>query len=174
MKNLKNLTKVQLIEQLQKQKDIINQNNKDNNNNQNTKSNNQSLFTKFIEIFLLLKSIILKITLIALIIKIFKKYKFIRTIYKILNGLIVGIFGFSVMDIWGFDVFKAWGVWIRATAIYIWFAALFSTIGYTRTTDKMDERWKPMIDRQKNRRQVILKTVEKIDRLNEILQKQSE
>jgi hypothetical protein len=114
MKNLKNLTKVQLIEQLQKQKDennkdSVNQNNEINQNKtvetkqtvdikQNNKSND-SIIQKFIEIFLLLKSIILKITLITLIIKIIKKYKFIRTIYKILNTLIMGIFGFSIMDI---------------------------------------------------------------------------
>nr|YP_009487186.1 hypothetical protein [Russula compacta]AWB36088.1 hypothetical protein [Russula compacta] len=102
---------------------------------ESNKIKNDSLFQKFIEIFLLLKSIILKITLIALLIKVFKKYKHLRTLYKLLNTFVWSLFGFSIIDLWGFDLFKGWLGWVRETAVYIWFAALIATKGYTKRAE---------------------------------------
>jgi len=73
--------------------------------------------------------------LIALIIKIIKKYKYLRLFFKLINRMIVGIFGFSLFDIWGVDLFHGWFAWIRQTPIYLWFATLIATKGYSRQTE---------------------------------------
>nr|YP_009487167.1 hypothetical protein [Russula compacta]AWB36069.1 hypothetical protein [Russula compacta] len=52
-----------------------------------------------------------------------------------MNALIVGLFGFSIFDLWGFDLFKGWMGWVRETAVYIWFAALIATKGYTKRAE---------------------------------------
>jgi hypothetical protein len=96
LKSLQNLTKAELISKLETSK--VDQN--------KIESNKDSLIQKMLEIFLLIKSILLKITLIALIIKLLKKYRLIRGLYSIINALIAGIFGISLMDLYGFDLMR--------------------------------------------------------------------
>jgi hypothetical protein len=110
---MQNLTKGELITKL---KQI--ESKKDSNNKQNNVSN-QSLTQKFIELFLLVKSILLKITLIALLIKVFKKYRIVKTIFKLINATILGLFGFSVMDIYGSDLLKDCVYYLRNNGIYM-------------------------------------------------------
>ena len=117
LKSLQNLTKAELISKLETSK--VDQN--------KIESNKDSLIQKMLEIFLLIKSILLKITLIALIIKLLKKYRLIRGLYSIINALIAGIFGISLMDLYGFDLMRDCVWWIRNSSIYMWFSALISS-----------------------------------------------
>jgi hypothetical protein len=49
------------------------------------------------------KTILLKLTLISFLIKIFKKYSLLKTIWRILNTIIVSIFGLSLLDNFGIE-----------------------------------------------------------------------
>lgn len=95
MKNLKKLTKAELISKLNslktKQLEIMN-------SNTTNISNNPTLFKVILKNILYFKSIILKVTLIALIIKLFKRYSILRRLWTVFNTILVTIFGISLVD----------------------------------------------------------------------------
>lgn len=92
--NFNKLTKQQLIQQIES----IKTENKNNNNK-------KSLIQRFLEFWIFYKNLFFKITIVALIIKIFRKYSILKKIWRILNTLVMSIFGISMFDIYGFDIF---------------------------------------------------------------------
>lgn len=69
--------------------------------NKNQKSFSEGIknyFTQILNLIITFKDLLLKLTLVSLIIGIFKKYKFFRKIWLIINTIIMGIFGLSLFD----------------------------------------------------------------------------
>ena len=64
----------------------------------------KSYLSSFWDFLLKLKSIIGKLTLITFFLQLFRKYSIIKRIWKILNSIIVTIFGISLIDNFGFEV----------------------------------------------------------------------
>ena len=94
--NLNKFTKAELISKL-KRSDVKN------NNKINEGGNNQTAFSKLIELILTFKNILIKLTLISFLIKIFKKYSLFRRLWTLLNTIVMGIFGISLIDNFGLD-----------------------------------------------------------------------
>jgi hypothetical protein len=62
-----------------------------------------SYFSQIWNLILTFKNILVKLTLISFFIQIFKKYRIFRKIWRILNTIIVTIFGISLIDNFGLD-----------------------------------------------------------------------
>nr|UEP17202.1 hypothetical protein [Russula sp.] len=99
MNNLKKYTKAELISKLKRSE---------------TKSDikltlfNQinSYLHQIWDLIMIFKNILLKLTFISLIIQIFKKYRIFRTLWKIINTIVMSIFGISLLDNFGFEFIK--------------------------------------------------------------------
>lgn len=91
--NFNKLTKQQLIQQI----DLI--------KTENINNNKKSWFQRFLEFLIFYKKFIFKITIVTLIIKIIRKYSILTKIWRILNTIVMSIFGISMFDIYGFDIF---------------------------------------------------------------------
>lgn len=89
MKNLQKYTKAELISKLK-----TNQNN----NQKSFLEGIKLYFYQIIELMLTFKNLLLKLTLISLIIGTFKKYRFFRKIWLLINTIVMGIFGLSLFD----------------------------------------------------------------------------
>lgn len=96
--NLNKLTKVELISKLKRSE---------------TKSDSSTKLTLFNQIksylyqiwdlITIFKNILLKLTFISLIIQIFRKYRIFRTLWKIINTIVMSIFGISLLDNFGLE-----------------------------------------------------------------------
>jgi hypothetical protein len=91
--NLKNLTKAELIKQIESIK------------TENNNKNKKSWIQRFLEFLIFYKNLIFKITIVALIIKIFRKYSILKKIWRIFNTIVMSTFGITMFDIYGFDYF---------------------------------------------------------------------
>jgi|HubBroStandDraft_2_1064218.scaffolds.fasta_scaffold02020_7 hypothetical protein len=107
--NLMNLNKKELIENI-KQLEVI---------------KDQTVFSKIRENIISYKAFILKMSLIALIIRLFTKFKVFRLIWKVVNLIILSIFGISLFDIYGIDYFESMLDFLRNSSIYKWIRILF-------------------------------------------------
>lgn len=128
--NLNKYTKAELISRINKYK--------------NDRIEGKSIFIKFKcyisqiwELILTLKGLIVKLTFITFIIKFFTKYALLSKIWRILNSIILAIFGISLIDNFGFDFisnliieFKiiSWNIidYLSNTHFYIYLKELFS------------------------------------------------
>jgi hypothetical protein len=91
--NLKNLTKADLIKQIESIK------------TENKNNNKKSWIQRFLEFLIFYKNLMFKITIVALIIKILRKYSILNKIWRILNTIVMSTFGITMFDIYGFDIF---------------------------------------------------------------------
>lgn len=91
--NFNKLTKDQLIEKIK----LI--------ESQKSAITKKSLFRKFIEILVSYRNFVFRLTFVALTIKIFRKYSILSKIWRIINSIILSIFGISMWDIYGTDIF---------------------------------------------------------------------
>lgn len=66
----------------------------------------KSLFKRLIELWISWKIYIIKITYIALIIKLIKKYSILTKIWRLINWIVMSIFGISMVDIYGINIFE--------------------------------------------------------------------
>lgn len=95
--NLNKFTKAELISRINKFKE-------DRIERRSFLNKFKSYLSSFWDFLLKLKSIIGKLTLITFFLQLFRKYSIIRRIWKILNSIIVTIFGRSLIDNFGFEV----------------------------------------------------------------------
>nr|YP_009715271.1 hypothetical protein [Russula subnigricans]QGK88077.1 hypothetical protein [Russula subnigricans] len=103
-------------------------------------SNKNSIKTYFLQawnLILTFKDILLKLTFISLIIQFFRKYKFFRRIWIIINSIVLAIFGISLYDNSMFDFinnlfaelrFISWNIvdYLSNTKFYQYLTNLFS------------------------------------------------
>lgn len=98
MNNFKKYTKNELIRKLQSET-----------SNLNNKQNNlflikiKNYFSQLWNLLTIIKDILAKLTFITIIIKIIKRYSIFRKLWRILNSIVMSIFGLSLIDNFGFD-----------------------------------------------------------------------
>lgn len=167
--NLNKFTKAELISRFKKLESK-------NNNKINEGGNNQTMFSKLIELILTFKNILIKLTLISFIIKIFKKYSLFRRLWNILNTIVMGIFGISLIDNFGFYFITnfieeikviAYSItnYLSNTHFYSFIASLFSKKEEVTKESKISLRDEPLIE--ENRRQT-KRNGEKVERNSKI------
>jgi hypothetical protein len=96
--NLNKFTKAELITKL---KQIKSNNSKLTQNSILIKIN--SYFSQIWELIITFKNILIKLTLISFFIQIFKKYKIFRRLWKLLNSIVMTIFGISFLENFGME-----------------------------------------------------------------------
>jgi hypothetical protein len=91
--NYNKLTKQQIIQQIESIK------------TENKNNNKKSLIQRLLEFWIFYKKLIFKLTIVATVVKIIRKYSIFSKIWRILNTIVMSIFGISMFDIYGFDIF---------------------------------------------------------------------
>jgi hypothetical protein len=131
--NLNKFTKAELISKLRRS---------------DTKSDSSTKLTLFNQIksylyqiwdlIMIFKNILLKLTFISLIVQIFKKYKIFRTLWKIINTIVMSIFGISLLDNFGIEFINNFLIelkiitgniinYLSNTNFYLYLTKLFSS-----------------------------------------------
>lgn len=87
---------------------------------------------------MIFKNILLKLTFISLIIQMFKKYKIFRRVWKIINTIVMSIFGISLLDNFGIEFINNFLIEVKIisgniinylsnTNFYLYLSKLFSS-----------------------------------------------
>jgi len=153
--NLNKYTKAEL-----KQK-ILDYKNESNKNSSINKIN--SYFSQVWDLFKLFKDILLKLTLISFILKILRKYSLFNRLWRILNTIVMTIFGISLLDNFGIEfisnfskeikfIFSNTIDYLTNTHFYKYLSKLFSTKEIIENKDIEKQTSKPPRIHQENSR----------------------
>jgi hypothetical protein len=137
--NLKKFTKAELISKLRSKDHKINDVIIKTSIIERIKTWSIKIWEFIVKIF----NILMKISLLRLAFKSIKHYSWIKRFWKVINGIILGIFGISLIDNFGWEVFS--DCW-REIKLLTWKTTDYLTS--TRFYNWLEEFWKPSIARE--------------------------